>query len=203
MASETNLLTRHLDIGCGKTPRNPYSRDLLFGIDLYDLSCPDGAETFSYKKADVCSERIPFDSNYFDSLSAFDFLEHVPRQQVINGSSVFPFVILMNEIYRVLKPGGLFIASTPAYPNEKVFQDPTHVNVITAGTHEYFVGPEPFARCYGFTGSFTLKRAGWDAQKNAWNPRENPWRRWFRNVEYRFLKKGLSHVTWEFVVRKP
>jgi hypothetical protein len=27
-------MTRHLDLGCGDRPRNPYRRDELFGVDL-------------------------------------------------------------------------------------------------------------------------------------------------------------------------
>jgi len=29
--------TRHLDIGCGTAPRNPYHRDLLYACDLEDM----------------------------------------------------------------------------------------------------------------------------------------------------------------------
>ena len=65
----------------------------------------------------------------------------------------------MNEIYRVLKPGGLFYASTPAFPSPEAFQDPTHVNIITDGTHEYFCGGNPDARIYGFTGQFVAIEA--------------------------------------------
>jgi hypothetical protein len=40
----------------------------------------------------------------------------------------------MNEIFRTLKPGGIFFSKTPAYPISAVFSDPTHVNNITADT---------------------------------------------------------------------
>jgi SAM-dependent methyltransferase len=196
-------LTRHLDLGCGAYPKNPYSRDLLFGIDLFDPADSTERGQFVYSQADVSNGGIPYEDGYFDSVSAYDFLEHVPRYQVIGGSTAFPFVMLMNEIYRVLKPNGLFIASTPAYPHEKAFQDPTHVNIITAGTHEYFVGDPPLARCYGFIGNFSVKKVGWDSQKNARSRSEKPLRQWLRNLEHRLFKQGLSHITWELVALKP
>lgn len=44
----------------------------------------------------------------------------------------------MSDIWRVLKPGGIFYARTPAYPSAAAFQDPTHVNIITDQTISYF-----------------------------------------------------------------
>jgi hypothetical protein len=108
----------------------------------------------------------------------------------------------MNEVYRVLKNNGIFIASTPAYPSAKAFQDPTHVNIITAQTHEYFIGKNPYGRRYGFNGVFQLRQAGWDAEKNAWDTSQSRARKLLRNVEHRLFKGGLSHVTWEFIASK-
>lgn len=48
------------------------------------------------------------------------------------------FVELMKEIYRVLKPGGLFFRQTPAFPAKEALQDPTHVNIITEDTMAFF-----------------------------------------------------------------
>jgi SAM-dependent methyltransferase len=151
---------RHLDLGCGTRPRNPYGRRQLYGIDLRRL---ESDSRFEFATANLTFEPIPFPAAMFSSVSAFDFLEHVPR--VVNntapGTTRFPFVELMTEVWRVLAPGGLFYALTPCYPHPAAFQDPTHVNIITEKTHEYFCGPEPEARMYGFDGTFSLRRARW------------------------------------------
>ena len=74
----------------------------------------------------------------------------------------------MDEIWRVLAPGGLLYAVTPAYPHAEAFQDPTHVNIITDHTHDYFCGAKPLARMYGFGGRFEMRRLEWVAVHQAY-----------------------------------
>ena len=153
------LPDRHLDLGCGKFPRNPYARGTLCGVDIRPLQASD---TFDYRLANLSLQPIPWDDGSFGSVSAFDFIEHVPRVLADGaGGTRFPFIDLMNEVWRVLAPGGLFYALTPAYPYAAAFTDPTHVNVITAQTHEYFCGDAPMGRMYGFRGGFDAQRVHW------------------------------------------
>ena len=71
------MKTKHLDIGCGINPRNPFSRDMLYGIDIINV---DNSEVdFEYIKSDVVLEKLPFEDSFFDSISCYDFLEHIPR----------------------------------------------------------------------------------------------------------------------------
>jgi SAM-dependent methyltransferase len=73
-----------------------------------------------------------------------------------------PFVELMNEIYRVLKTGGIFLSVTPAYPHGAAFQDPTHVNIITEETFiRYFDDTYMWAKIYGFNGRFKVLQQEW------------------------------------------
>ena len=151
---------RHLDLGCGKSPRNPYRRAELCGTDIRAIPSSAG---FEFRAANVALEPIPWADNSFASVSGFDFIEHVPR--VLNTTdgrgTRFPFIELMNEIWRVLGHGGLLYTVTPAYPHPEAFQDPTHVNIITERTHEYFCGESPLGRIYGFNGHFVVRRAQW------------------------------------------
>jgi len=193
------IMTRHLDLGCGDNPRNPFLTNDLYGVDLADFSgCAERVGTHLIT-ADLL-EPLPFDADFFDSISAYDFLEHVPR--VAPGSkgdsTELPFINLMNEVWRLLRHDGCFIASTPAFPHRKAFQDPTHVNIITRDTHKYFLGDEPYSRRYGFVGNFREVYVGWDAEKNAWQPLQSSFRKAFRNFEHAVLKGGRSHITWMF-----
>lgn len=186
-------MPRHLDLGCGNDPKNPYSSEELFGIDIRDGL---GANIVP---CNLSIQAIPFPDNYFDSLSAYDFLEHIPRVVVDlqSQSSFFPFIQLMNEVFRVLRPGGMFYAVTPVYPSHKVFMDPTHVNFLSRKSHEYFTGDTPLARMYGYTGSFRAVRVRRIRPRSVYEPRDMPLTERIRRFgDVVALKR--SHVLWEF-----
>ncbi|MDC1312205.1 class I SAM-dependent methyltransferase [Burkholderiales bacterium] len=187
--------SNHLDLGCGDAPRNPYGATELFGVDL-TLGCREVDEHF--KICNLVCEPIPFVDSYFDSVSGFDVIEHIPRQSVDHQNNVIinPFVTLMNEIHRVLKPGGLFYASTPAFPSPEAFQDPTHVNIITEGTHKYFCGDNPDARIYGFTGQFVAIEAQRIYPKYAQTAKRTLLNR-IKNAHKKYMKGSISHVVWQ------
>ncbi len=184
----------HLDIGCNSNPRNPYNADKLYGVDIIDLDTKD----FNYQKCNLIFNSLPFPDSTFDSVSAYDFLEHVPRVTTINNTGVFPFIHVMNEIYRVLKPGGKFLGITPGYPRSEAFVDPTHVNFITKKTHTYFTSPKYKARMYGFKGKFKIvRKVKWI--KLTQETRNDMWLlKNLKNIFYTiyFIKK--SHLIWEF-----
>lgn len=156
------LDSAHLDLGCGSKPRNPFSATQLYGTDfsIFSNRFTNGVQ---FVAADL-TRPLPFESDTFTSLSAYDVLEHIPRwERLSDGSIVFPFVNLMQEIYRVLKVGGIFYAVTPGYPSNAAFQDPTHINFISLETLSYFSGDTAHAANlgYGFTGKFEVLHNAW------------------------------------------
>jgi SAM-dependent methyltransferase len=153
LCSEQN--SRTLDLGCGTTPRNPFGARERFGVDIRE----DAAAGIKY--ADLAVEPIPYPDKHFSFVTAYDFFEHVPRT-IYAPRRRFPFVDLMNEIHRVLEPGGVLLSHTPAYPFPGAFQDPTHVNIITEQTFPlYFDDTNLYARMYGFNGAFEILKQGW------------------------------------------
>lgn len=192
------MKSKHLDLGCGFNAKNPYKMEQLYGCDIRERSIDDPSINFNYSKANLSLDPIPFSDSFFDSISAYDFLEHIPRQALLsNGEMVNPFVNLMSEIYRALKPGGFFLASTPVYPNIAAFSDPTHVNFITKKTHFYFIGENPTASIYGFIGNFRVIKANIDTPHNSADPRENSFRKSLRRIHRVIKGEGLSHMYWE------
>ena len=186
--------TSHLDIGCNSNPRNPFNATKLYGVDIIDLETND----FNYRKCNLILNTLPFTDSSFESVSAFDFLQIVPRAATIDNNGAFPFIHVMNEIYRVLKPGGIFYAITPGYPRSEVFVDPTSVNFITKKTHIYFISPKYKARMYGFKGKFKIvRRVKWI--KLTQETRNDMWLiKTLKNIFYTiyFIKK--SHLIWKF-----
>jgi SAM-dependent methyltransferase len=148
-----------LDLGCGDKPRNPFRAAEWFGVDIREdleskILC-----------ANLATQPIPCQTDHFDYCTAFDVIEHIPRiLPASDGGTHFPFIELMNEVHRVLKPGGLFLHQTPAFPCKQAFQDPTHVNIVTEDTFPYyFCEPNLYATKigYGFNGRFELVYQGW------------------------------------------
>lgn len=148
-------MSKTLDLGCGDIPRNPFHADELCGVDVRsDLSG-------NIRSADLVLGPIPFDDESFDYVTAFDFIEHLPRI-VYTPQRRHPFVEVMNEVHRVLRPGGLFLSHTPAFPHGVAFRDPTHVNIITEETFPlYFDDEARSASIYGFKGAFKIRLQRW------------------------------------------
>lgn len=145
-----------LDLGSGPVPRNQFAVNTVYGIDIESVNSP------AVQEIDLSANPIPFEPGSLDLVTAYDFVEHVPRWERRGGVVRYPFIELMNEIYRVLKPGGLFYSETPAFPAPEAFQDPTHVNIISEKTFpEYFSNPKNWASIYGFTGGFDFVGQAW------------------------------------------
>lgn len=112
----------NLDIGCNQTP-NPFLRNTV-GLDIKKTkNKPD-----NYKKVYVYDgDKLPFPDNRFDSITAGELIEH------INNVGSF-----LKECYRVLKPNGKLVLSTPNlyYLSEIIYEilpikgDPSPEHVI-------------------------------------------------------------------------
>jgi SAM-dependent methyltransferase len=189
----------HLDIGCGDFPRNPYRKENLYGLDIRNI---ENKNHVIFKQANLNFEKIPFEDNFFGSISAFDYLEHIPRVLVTEqGQTRFPFIEIMNEIWRVLANGGKFYTLTPCYPAPQAFQDPTHVNFITESTHQYFCGENPEGIMYGFNGKFKAEQCEWVIHKDSHFAEKRNFKQELRRLIHR--KRGkLSHYKWELTAIK-
>lgn len=158
---------KSVDLGCGNNPQNPFQADEVIGVDAH-------ARGENIVNCWAGFERLPFQDNSVDRVTAFDFLEHLPRAIWKDGKLINPFIDCMSEIHRILIPGGQFLARTPAYPYPEAFQDPTHVNIITHNTVSYFAygmnawGPG-LGKLYGFTGEFQLIQQQWDGVHLVWH----------------------------------
>lgn len=83
---------------------------------------------------------LPFDSDSVDEVRASHFLEHC-----------HDLVFIMNEIHRVLKPGGIVTITVPIVGiGTGAFRDPTHVRYFCRDSFSYFAEGSPWT--YPFHG---------------------------------------------------
>ena len=148
-----NTETVAVDLGCGPNPMNRFGANKAYGVDLYEDA---GKGVF---KCYLGFEKLPFDNDSVDYLTAYDLLEHIPRYSDNSKIGNAPFIYLMNECFRVLKKGGLFLSMTPIYPYLGAFQDPTHNNIMTVHTFQYYFSKEKYiiASHYGINADFEIK----------------------------------------------
>jgi SAM-dependent methyltransferase len=94
-----------LDIGCGEKPYEKlFNATSYMGIDIESTK-----EYHASSKVDVFYNGLdlPFESNTFDTIVCFEVLEHVFEPERI-----------VKEMFRVLKPGGKIMLTTPFIWNE-------------------------------------------------------------------------------------
>jgi len=72
---------------------------------------------------------LPFAENSVDEVICHHVLEHIPREFLIKA---------MNEMHRILKPGGLVDIEVPVFPFWQAIADPTHVSFFVPQTFDYF-----------------------------------------------------------------
>ena len=95
----------------------------------------------------VCDifDRLKYDDSSVDEVRAFDFLEHIPIGKT---------VAVIEEIYRVLKPGGRFEHMTPSSDGRGAFMDPTHVSFWNINSWFYYM-VDSYRDLYGIKAKFS------------------------------------------------
>lgn len=134
-----------VDLGCG------FRKNGNIGIDCRRL------ETSADIICLLGFEKIPLEDGVADEIFCRDFLEHIPKAVFLESQRTlyYPILQLFDEIWRILKPGGIFTSYTPMYPHGEIFQDPTHLSAWTINSMNYFCGEHPGARrIYGIRACF-------------------------------------------------
>lgn len=139
-----------LDIGGGNNPQPGFVNidildlpkvDIVHNIELTPWPLPD--ESVSLAMASHLLEHI---SPAPDSARTDALIKLLVRKGVISqtesdkelGHPGSVFLNVMNEIWRILKPGGQFAFVVPYAESFGMYQDPTHINFINEATMGYF-----------------------------------------------------------------
>lgn len=106
---------RLLDIGCGAYPYFLTNTDFRekFGLEqCVTTQMKDGS--VNIMAHDLHKEtRIPFRDNYFDVVTMLAVFEHIEPEKLTG---------VLSEIRRILKPGGLYLLTTPARRSDSLLR---------------------------------------------------------------------------------
>lgn len=138
-----------LDIGCGDNKPGP---DWV-GLDIRKLPGVDivqDVEKFPWPLPDECV-----------SLAlASHLVEHIEP----HGGT---FINFMDEVWRIMKPGGEFMIATPYAGSPGYWQDPTHCNPCNEATWYYF---DPMHESAYF---YIYKPKPWKIKESIWHSTGN------------------------------
>jgi glycosyltransferase involved in cell wall biosynthesis len=111
------------------------TREGLVALDLGGAhACPEGyvpVDREVFPNQDVFEYLSHCKDESVGVVRAVDFLEHVPDK-----------IALMNEIYRVLAPGGMLLSLTPSTDGRGAFCDPTHCSYWNELSFRYYCDEE-------------------------------------------------------------
>jgi len=154
-----------LDIGCGASKQEGF-----IGLDVRDLPGVDivhDVEEYPWPLPDecvllaVCSHLV----------------EHI-------NPARFGFIRFMDELWRIMKPGGEIAIATPHGSSQGYLQDPTHCNAINETTWAYF---DPLENRTGGQLYSIYQPKPWRIKFLNWSPAAN--------IEVILVKRALDDLT--------
>ena len=98
------MFKKHLDIGAGTGTLIGMVHDRL-GLESSAVDYTDSLMQRSGQKVDIVNlneDRLPYPDNHFDVVTLTEVIEHIEHDRDV-----------LREIYRVTKPGGLVVVTTP------------------------------------------------------------------------------------------
>lgn len=104
-----------LNLGCGRDIRNGW-----INLDLYEGQGVDIVH-------DINILPLPFEDGQFDHILCKNILEHLN------------YIPVIEEIHRILKGGGILSIRVPHFTSKSNYADPTHINLFSSITFNYFV----------------------------------------------------------------
>lgn len=110
-----------LNLGCGRNPMPGF-----VNVDIMQLP---GVDVIADLNA-CRTTKLPFEDNSVDQIVMSHVLEHIPDS-----------LALMDELYRIARPGAEFGIRVPHGASDDAWEDPTHVRAYFVGSWGYFSQP--------------------------------------------------------------
>jgi SAM-dependent methyltransferase len=120
--SEFSRSSLILDVGCGN---GDFTSEIAkMGFDVYGIDISEENKLGNrFIKTDLQNDIYPFPDSHFDVVFCKSVIEHMREPD-----------FLFDEVYRILRPGGVFICLTPSWKHsykEQFYISHTHVTPFT------------------------------------------------------------------------
>lgn len=125
-----------LNLGCGNQQKPGW-----IGIDKVKTLATDIVRDLT--------RGLPYADDSVDEILCDNVLEHIGPPE--------DFIFVMNEIYRVLKPGATATIIVPDARSQGAWQDPTHVRAFVPRSGLYWNQDLPWPKLYGITANFDVR----------------------------------------------
>lgn len=133
-----------LNLGCGREPMKDWVN--LDMMDLPGVECVFDLDTCGQTGQNKTRITLPFAENTFDEMLMSHLLEHLAN----------PLNVL-EELWRVAKPGCLLTVRLPYGGSDSAFEDPQHKRPYFLQSFEYFSQPCYWRADYGYRGDWKTK----------------------------------------------
>lgn len=124
-------MPQKLNLACGRIPLDGW-----INLDNKDLPGVD----IVY---DIEQLPLPFEDGRMDEILCYDILEHLD------------YIPLLQDLHRILKPGGMITIKVPHFTSRDNHIDPTHRKQFSIRTFDFFVEGSRYERDYYFDFKFS------------------------------------------------
>jgi glycosyltransferase involved in cell wall biosynthesis len=146
-------------------------RERLLKLDLGGgTGCPEGYLSLDLATGTDLRQPWPYGDSSIGIVRAYDFLEHIPHCRDSSCAHKAPFCVvgMLNEIYRVLVPGGWLLSATPSTDGRGAFQDPTHCSFWNPNSFWYYTRTQQQQYVPGIKARFQGTRV-WQEHPSEWH----------------------------------
>lgn len=118
----------HLDIGCGAYPafllgleaEQKYGLEQSVSKNTTDITATRGIKVVEHDL--LHRTKMPFQDAFFDAVTMMAVIEHIEPSHV---------AFMLSEVNRILKPGGVFVLTTPAAWTDKLLRTLAFLKLIS------------------------------------------------------------------------